>query len=151
MIKKIIDNNIRIVQPNTVLVYKENDKYTIYYKDVFVIYSLCKFKFYRIGNIFEMYIEKKYLNYILKQLTDNNISYLIIDKKNQYHIVKRKIYKIDNNNYIKFYSKGRMLYKRRKQINKIIFSLKKKYIIESKLEEIYYMLEGECHELTKYL
>ena len=37
-----------------------------YYKDVFILYALLGFSFYRINNIFEMYIDKRYLNYVLK-------------------------------------------------------------------------------------
>ena len=147
MIKKIIDTNIREINLDTVIIYKDNSKYTIYYKDVFILYALLRFGFYRINNIFEMYIDKRYLNYVLKTLNTNHISYMIVDKINQYHIVKRSIF-IDTKNYEKYYLKGRMLYKRRKQINKIIVILKNNYISKTKLKEIHYLLEGECHELT---
>ena len=147
MIKKIIDTNIRKINPDTVIIYKDNSKYTIYYKDVFILYALLRFGFYRINNIFEMYIDKRYLNYVLKILSTNHISYLIVDNINQYHIVKKSIF-IDTKNYEKYYLKGRMLYKRRKQINKIIVILKNNYISKNKLKEIHYLLEGECHEFT---
>lgn len=147
MIKKIIDTNIRKINPDTVIIYKDNSKYTIYYKDVFILYALLRFCFYRINNIFEMYIDKRYLNYVLKTLNTNHISYMIVDKINQYHIVKKSIF-IDTKNYEKYYLKGRMLYKRRKQINKIIATLRNNNISKTKLKEIYYLLEGECHELT---
>ena len=147
MIKKIIDTNIRKINPDTVIIYKDNSKYTIYYKDVFILYALLRFCFYRINNIFEMYIDKRYLNYVLKILSTNHISYMIVDKINQYHIVKKSIF-IDTKNYEKYYLKGRMLYKRRKQINKIIVILKNNYISKNKLKEIHYLLEGECHEFT---
>lgn len=94
-----------------------------------------------------MYIDKRYLNYVLKILSTNHISYMIVDKINQYHIVKKSIF-IDTKNYEKYYLKGRMLYKRRKQINKIIVILKNNYISKNKLKEIHYLLEGECHEFT---
>ena len=147
MIKRIIDTNIREINPDTIIIYKDNSKYTIYYKDVFILYTLLGFSFYRINNIFEMYIDKRYLNYVLKILNTNHISYMIVDKINQYHIVKKSIF-IDTKNYEKYYLKGRMLYKRRKQINKIIVILKNNYISKTKLKEIHYLLEGECHELT---
>ena len=146
MIKRIIDTNIREINPDTIIIYKDNSKYTIYYKDVFILYTLLGFSFYRINNIFEMYIDKRYLNYVLKILNTNHISYMIVDKINQYHIVKKSIF-IDKKNYEKYYLKGRMLYKRRKQINKIIVILKNNYISKTKLKEIHYLLEGECHEL----
>ena len=111
------------------------------------MYALLGFSFYRINNIFEMYIDKKYLNYVLKILNTNYVSYMIVDKINQYHIVKRSIF-IDTKNYEKYYLKGRMLYKRRKQINKIIEILKNHRISKAKLKEIYYLLECECHEFT---
>ena len=146
MIKKIIDTNIRKINPDTIIIYKDNSKYTIYYKDVFILYALLGFSFYRINNIFEMYIDKRYLNYVLKILNTNHISYMIVDKINQYHIVKKSIF-IDTKNYEKYYLKGRILYKRRKQINKIIVGLRSKNFSKTKLKEIHYLLEGECHEL----
>ena len=105
MIKKIIDTNIRKINPDTIIIYKDNSKYTIYYKDVFILYALLRFGFYRINNIFEMYIDKRYLNYVLKTLNTNHISYMIVDKINQYHIVKKSIF-IDTKNYEKYYLKG---------------------------------------------
>ncbi len=145
MIKKIIDANIRQIEDNKVLIYKEHSKYFVVYKDVFVLYGLCRFCFYRVGNIFEMEISKNYLNYVLKKLRSASISYLVIDKLNQYHVLKEESF--FPSFYESYYLKGRRFYRRKKQVLRITKQISNALIHQDKIKEIYYLLEGECHEI----
>ena len=145
IVTKIIDENIRSIDPSAVVIYKDKNKYFVTSKDVFVLFGLCRFRFYRISNTFEIEISKRYLNYSIKQLQIANISYIIVDKINQYHLIKKE--KFQNNKYQYYYLKGRRLYKRRKQINKLLKNISMNLKEEEKIKEIYYLLEGECHEI----
>lgn len=146
MIKKMIDKTIREIEPATVIIYKNQINYEIYFKDVFVFYSLFHFSFFRSGNVFHSYVIKNYLPYVLKGLKENHISYIIVDVRNSYHLIEKKNF--DSNRYHSFYQKGRRLYKRRKQIMRLMNELKQVQLIDQKIQEIYYFLEGVCHEIN---
>jgi len=86
----------------------------------------------------------------LKKLDETPISYILLDSRNQYCVIKRNL--CDKANYEKYYQKGRRLYKRKKQINKIIKYLKTSTVSLEKMKEIEYLLEGEYHcEIIRYL
>lgn len=146
MIAKIVDKNIREIEPFTVILYKTFVGFEIYYKDVFVFYALFHFSFVRIQNIFYAYLNKKYLPYILKELTKHQISYVIVDARNHYHLIEKK--EPSFNQYFFFYKRGRRLYKRRKQITKLMNELKQSQLGEQEMQDIYYFLKGVCHEVN---
>ena len=82
-------------------------------------------------------------------MKNKNLSYLIVDKINQYHLIERQIN--HSNLYLYYYQKGRRLYKRFKQIKKLFKILKYTNYSQQKLKEIYYLLEGELHEATRHI
>ena len=117
-----IMNLVRQLYNNTVIIVDDYDNYYIYDRDVYVVYYLSKFTIKNYNNTKYIKNNINYLSYLIKILKDNNINYVVLVKRFGYNVDIEHIF--DNNNYISYYKKGKLVYKRKKDIDNIRVKLK---------------------------
>ena len=117
-----IVNLIRQLYENTVIIVDDYDNYYIYDRDVYVVYYLTRFTIKKYKNTKFIKNNIDYLNYLIKILRDNNINYVVLVKRFGYNVDYE--YSFNNNNYISYYKKGKLIYKRIKDIDNIRVKLK---------------------------
>lgn len=115
-------NLIRDLYPNTIIIVDDYQYYYIYDRDAYIVYyllglSIKKYK----GNIF-IRNNIEYLNFLISKLKENQVSYVVVVKRMGYNINLE--YEFMNENYIRYYNKGKLLYKRTNEINGIKAKLK---------------------------
>ena len=117
-----IVNLIRQLYENTVIIVDDYDNYYIYDRDLYVVYYFTRFTIKKYKNIKFIKNNIDYLNYLIKILRDNNINYVVLVKRFGYNVDYE--YSFNNNNYISYYKKGKLIYKRIKDIDNIRVKLK---------------------------
>ena len=117
-----IVNLIRQLYENTVIIVDDYDNYYIYDRDVYVVYYLTRFTIKKYKNTKFIKNNIDYLNYLIKILRDNNINYVVLVKRFGYNVDMISCF--NNNNYISYYKKGKLIYKRIKDIDNIRVKLK---------------------------
>lgn len=107
---------IRKLHLDTIIIVDDYKDYYIYDDVVYIINYLIGFSIKKHRNI--MYLKNKieYLNYLIKILKDNNVNCIVLSKRHGYNVEYEHIF--DNNNYQKIMKKGRLVYKRKKEIVK---------------------------------
>lgn len=116
-----MNNFLQNIHLEHLIIYKKDDNFYVIDNGVYILKAI-GFNYCLKNNRRIIFIDKNYLNYIIKKLRDNNISFLLIDIGYQYNRINEYD---DLNNKYKFYNKlGRRLIKREKKINKIIDMLK---------------------------
>ena len=113
---------IRNIHSNTIIIVDDYECYYIYDNDTYIISYLTNLSIKMTEN--SMFVRNKinYLNYLLKILRNNSINCIVVSKIQGYNIEYECIF--DNNNYQKFMKKGRLVYKRKKEIIKLMNRLK---------------------------
>ena len=117
-----IVNLIRQLYENTVIIVDDYDNYYIYDRDVYVVYYLTRFTIKKYKNTKLIKNKIDYLNYLIKILRDKNINYVVLVKRFGYNVDMKSCF--NNNNYISYYKKGKLIYKRIKDIDNIRVKLK---------------------------
>ncbi|MGN1028629.1 MAG: hypothetical protein ACI4P7_00895 [Bacilli bacterium] len=114
---------IRKLHPNTVIIVDDYDYYYLYARDIYIVYYLLGFsvKKYK-GNLF-MKDNIQYLNYLISKLRQVHINYLVVVKRWGYNVDIREDF-LDNS-YLKYFQKGKLVFKRKKQIDGIYSKLQK--------------------------
>lgn len=117
-----IVNLIRGLHPNTIIIVDDYQHYYLYDRDVYIVYyllglSIKKYK----GNIF-IRNNIEYLNYLISKLKENQVGYVVVVKRMGYNVSLEDDF--INDNYLKYYNKGKLFYNRINQINTIKAKLK---------------------------
>ena len=113
---------IRELHPDVVLIIDDYQNYYIYDRDVYIVFYLLNLTIKKYnGNVF-IRNNINYLSYLVFKLNEFKISYMVLTKRFGYDVSQGKIYL--NNHYQNFYVKGKLVYERTKEINKIYFKLK---------------------------
>ena len=120
---------VRDLHPNSVLIVDDYTRYFVYDRDCYVVYYLCGFS---IKGCKEKFISDdiSYLNYLVSKLKENHVDYMILVKRHGYNVEDSKQF-LDNT-YQKFYSKGKIVYKRQQEINYIKRKLSCKILEQEK-------------------
>lgn len=118
---KVVDL-IRKIYPYTVIIVDDYQYYYIYDRDAYIVYYLLdlSIKKYKDNKFIRNKIE--YLNFLISKLKENQISYVVVVKRMGYNVDLE--YEFTNENYIRYYNKGKLLYKRTDEINSIKAKLK---------------------------
>ena len=107
---------------DTVIIVDNYDDYYVYDNDVYIVSYLTNLSIKKSSN--NIYLKNKieYLNYLIKILKDNNVNCIVLLKRHGYNVSDECVF--DDNSYQKFMKKGRLVYKRKKEIIKIKNKLK---------------------------
>lgn len=136
-------NLIRRLHSNTIIIVDDYRYYYIYDRDAYIVYyllglSIKKYK----GNKF-IRNNIKYLNFLISKLKENQVSYVVVIKRIGYNVDLEC--KFINNNYIRYYNKGKLLYKRINEINSIKAKLKLNVFDNiEKISEIKRIVDGNA-------
>lgn len=114
---------LQSIHRDQVIIYIKYENIYVIDNNVYILRSLLNFKYCNKSGRKTIFINKSYLNYVLKSLRENYISYVIIECNYGYN--KLIEYNSTNNNYIIHYKKGKRLIKNEKKIEKLLFALRK--------------------------
>jgi len=113
------------VNPEKILLLKVGNFYYEYGRDSYIMAYKFGYKIKIIdGNIPFSGFPKEALNKVITKLENNNISYLIINKSQNYEVIEEQDYKKENN-YLKCYEKAHKYILKRNRINNIYKKLMK--------------------------
>lgn len=112
------------IHKEKIIIYIKYDNIYIVDNNVYILRSLLNFKYYNKNGRKIIFINKNYLNYVLKALRENYISYVVIDCNCGYS--KLLEYNSINNHYSIYYEKGKRLIKNENKVDKLLFVLKKR-------------------------
>lgn len=142
-----ITNVIKVmkkVNPEKVLLLKVGNFYYQYGRDSYIMGYTFGYKVKIIENAIPFSsFPKEALNKVITKLEDNKISYIIIDKSQNYEVLEEQNYKRENN-YLNCYDKSHEYIKKRNRIDNIykelIKNIKEETIKEKikQIEEIIY-------------
>lgn len=135
---------IKEVHPESVILVKVGNFYQEYGRDVYIMSYLFGYQMKTIeGNLANCGFPKAALNKVLKELEDNQISYLILNKSDNYEVEAEENFK-SQNAYMEIYNKAHKYLTKKNKIDAIYnyllenindISIKEKI---NKVEEILY-------------
>ena len=113
---------IRKLHMDTVIIVDNYEDYYVYDNDTYIVSYLTNLAVKKSKN--NMYLRNNinYLNFLIKILRENNVNFIVVSKRHGYNVSYECIF--SNNNYNKIMKKGRLVYKRKKEIIKIKNKLK---------------------------
>lgn len=124
MINYNMNKFLKEIHKNYLIIYKQNNQYFVVDHFVYLFKSLFQFNFLIKNNRKIILIDECYINYILKKLRENNISYVVIHINYGYDILLK--YKTTNNQYKNYYQQGKNIIKNENKINYLIKLLETK-------------------------
>jgi hypothetical protein len=135
-------NLIREIHVDTIIIVDDYDNYYVYGSDCYIVYYLIDLSIKRYRN--SLFIKNKieYINYLIDKLNKNNVNYIVVVKRFGYNVDASNSF-IDNN-YSKYLNKGKIKYKRIKDIKYISSKLRLDIINNrDKIKRIKEII-GEC-------
>ena len=105
---------IHIIHKMQVIVYKKNKDYYAIDNDIYILRSLLNFSYCYKNNTSVIFIDSDYINYVLKYLRDNNVSYVVININYGYDRLLE--YKACDNKYSFYYNKGKRIIRNEKRV-----------------------------------
>ena len=118
MISREMNKFIHTIHKMQVIVYKKNKDYYVIDNDIYILRSLLNFSYCYKNNRSVIFIDSDYINYLLKYLRDNNVSYVVININYGYDRVLE--YKGINNRYNFYYKKGKRIVKNERKVKYIV-------------------------------
>ena len=118
MISHEMHKFIHTIHRTQVIVYKKNKEYYVIDDDVYVLRSLLIFSYCYKNYRKVIFIDNDYVNYVLKYLRENKVSYVVININYGYDRVLE--YKVINNRYNFYYKKGKRIVKNERRVKYII-------------------------------
>ena len=106
------------IHKDKLIFYIKHDKFYLIDESVYVLKGLLKYKYSLKNGRKVIFVDRYYLNYILKHLKNNNISYVFIQINYGYNKVLE--FYNENNNYKFYYKKGRRIVKNELKISKLL-------------------------------
>ena len=117
------------IHKDKLIFYIKHDKFYLIDESVYVLKGLLKYKYSLKNGRKVIFVDRYYLNYILKHLKNNNISYVFIQINYGYNKVLE--FYNENNNYKFYYKKGRRIVKNELKISKLLDRLEKNNNIDN--------------------
>lgn len=139
MIRYEMNKFIHVIHNYQVIIYKKCSSYYVIDNDVYIFRSVFNFKSCCKNNRKIIFIDSKYINYILRKLRESNVSYVVINENYGYDKIVE--YNSLNNKYLSYYKKGKRLIKNESKINFLINNLRVKGDINL-LDRIELILDG---------
>lgn len=102
------ENMVRVmkkVHPETIIMVKMGNFYYEYGKDAYIVSYLFNYKLNKTINIANSGFPKSVLNKVLKELEEKNISYIVVNKANNYELLDECNFK-SKNKYKKYYEEA---------------------------------------------
>ena len=118
MIDYKMNQFLKKIHNNYLIVYKKNNQYFVIDHFVYIFKSLFHFKFMLKNGRKIILIDENYLNYLLKKLREEHVNYVIIHINYGYNTVLK--YKDTNNQYKKYYQKGKSMIKNENRIDYLV-------------------------------
>ena len=118
MIRYKMHKFIHTIHKMQVIIYKKNKEYYVIDDDVYVLRSLFNFSYCYKNNRRIIFIDNDYVNYVLKYLKENKVSYVVININYGYDRVLE--YKSTNNVYSFYYKKGKRIIRNERKVKYII-------------------------------
>lgn len=117
-----INNTIKVmkeIEPNSILLVKAGSFYNAYGKDTYILSYLFGYQIKNIENTFNTCgLPTTALNKVLKQLEENKINYLVVNKTLNYEVENKIEFKKENK-YSEIYEKSYKYVLKRNRINSI--------------------------------
>ena len=111
---------VKLIRPlyvDAIIIIDNYDSYYIYGRDVYIVYYLLKLSIKGTGKFKFIKNNIDYLNYLIAKLKEYQINYVVLVKRWGYNVDVEGIFNC--NNYNKFYIKGKLVYKRSKDVMQI--------------------------------
>ena len=137
-----IVNLIKKIHSDTIVIVDDYDNYYVYGRDCYIVYYLINLSVKRYKN--SLFIRNKidYINYLVDNLNKNKVNYIVVVKRFGYNVDVSNSF--INNNYSKYLNKGKIKYKRIKDIKYISSKLRLDVINNrDKIKRIKEII-GEC-------
>ena len=128
------------IHKDKLIFYIKHDKFYLIDESVYVLKGLLKYKYSLKNGRKVIFVDRYYLNYILKHLKNNNISYVFIQINYGYNKVLE--FYNENNNYKFYYKKGRRIVKNELKISKLLDRLEKNNNIDNVKKAIKVVKDG---------
>lgn len=139
VISRKMNNFIKNIHPKSLIIYKKNNKYYCIDYNVYVLKGALKFNYMKVNARKIIFIDKEYVNFVLKKLRELDINYVMININYGYD--KIASYQANYNLYDKYYNYGKLLINREKKIKRLLEKLKEKNVIQ-----ILKQIEGVIYE-----
>ena len=111
---------VKLIRPlyvDSIIIIDNYDSYYIYGRDVYIVYYLLNLSIKGSGEFKFIKNNIDYLNYLIAKLKEYQINYVVLVKRWGYNVDVEEIF--NSNNYNKFYIKGKLVYKRIKDVMQI--------------------------------
>lgn len=128
------------IHKDKLIFYIKHDKFYLIDESVYVLKGLLKYKYSLKNGRKVIFVDRYYLNYILKHLKNNNISYVFIQINYGYNKVLE--FYNENNNYKFYYKKGRRIVKNELKISEFLDRLEKNNNIDNVKKAIKVVKDG---------
>lgn len=139
-----IVKNVKDIHKEYVILVRVGNFYNCYGRDAYIISYLLGYKINILSNnIYNSAFPKSAYNKVLLVLEQNNINYIVLDKRNNYDVEEKD----DNrnlNNYNEFYEKARKEIAKKMRIEKIY-----QYLLSCDNENTIYEVEKTINERRK--
>ena len=139
-----IVKNVKDIHKEYVILVRVGNFYNCYGRDAYIISYLLGYKINILSNnIYNSAFPKSAYNKVLLVLEQNNINYIVLDKRNNYDVEEKD----DNrnlNNYNEFYEKARKEIAKKMRIEKIY-----QYLLSCDDENTIYEVEKTINERRK--
>lgn len=136
---------MKTIHPDRIILVKVGTFYRTFGKDAYIISYLFNYEIIKTNNIVNCGFPKSATNKVLKKLEDENISYIVANRENNYEILEEMNFK-KKNEYINYFNTAHKYIQNKKRIDKI-YKFLLKNIDNDNIKEKIYKVEKIIYEV----